>query len=49
MTLNYTTIITQEGKWLVVHCVELGVISQGEGAEEAQQNLNEAVELYLES
>ena len=33
----------------MAHCVELGVVSQGKTIEEAQANLKEAVELYLES
>lgn len=48
MTYKFTTIITQEGKWYVAHCLELGVVSQGETIEKAQKNLKEAVELYLE-
>ncbi len=41
--------ISKEEKWYVAHCVELGVVSQGKTAEEAKANLQEAVELYLES
>jgi predicted RNase H-like HicB family nuclease len=48
MTYKFTTIITQEGKWFVARCLELGVVSQGRTVEEAQRNLKEAVELYLE-
>lgn len=48
MTYKLTTIITQEGKWFVARCLELGVVSQGKTVEEAQRNLKEAVELYLE-
>ncbi len=48
MTYKFTTIITQEGKWFVARCLELGVVSQGKTVEEAQKNLKEAVELYLE-
>jgi len=48
MTYRFTTIIIQEGKWYVARCVELGVVSQGKTVEEAQKNLREAVELYLE-
>lgn len=47
--MKLTGVITQEDKWYVAHCVELGVVSQGESIEEAQENLREAVELYLES
>jgi predicted RNase H-like HicB family nuclease len=42
-------IISKEEKWYVAHCVELGVVSQGKTIEEAKANLQEAVELYLES
>jgi len=48
MIYRFTTIIIQEGKWYVARCVELGVVSQGKTVEEAQKNLREAVELYLE-
>jgi len=48
MTYRFTTIITLEGKWYVARCVELGVVSQAKTVEEAQKNLKEAVELYLE-
>lgn len=49
MSMRFTAIITREKKWYVAHCVELGVVSQGKTIEEAQANLKEAVELYLES
>jgi predicted RNase H-like HicB family nuclease len=42
-------VISKEEKWYVAHCVELGVVSQGKTIEEAKANLQEAVELYLES
>ena len=48
MTYHFTTIITQEDKWFVARCVELGVVSQGKTIELAKSNLQEAVELYLE-
>ena len=48
MTYICSTVIVQEGKWYVARCVELGVASQGKTLEEAQRNLREAVELYLE-
>jgi predicted RNase H-like HicB family nuclease len=41
--------IIQEGKFFVARCPELGVTSQGESLVEAQQNLKEAIELYIES
>jgi len=49
MSKRFTAVITKEENWYVAHCIELGVISQGKTIEEAQDNLKEAVELYLES
>ena len=49
MSSKFTAIITREENWYVAHCVELGVVSQGKTIEQAQVNLKEAVELYLES
>lgn len=49
MSIKLTAVITRENRWYVAHCVELGVVSQGKSIEEAQANLREAVELYLES
>ncbi|MGD8719541.1 MAG: type II toxin-antitoxin system HicB family antitoxin [Candidatus Zixiibacteriota bacterium] len=49
MFRRYNAVITQEGKWFVARCIELGVVSQGETVEEAQANLKEAVDLYIES
>lgn len=49
MSKKFTAVITKEENWHVAHCVELGVVSQGKTIEEAQANLKEAVELYLES
>jgi predicted RNase H-like HicB family nuclease len=46
---RFTAVITKEEEWYVAHCIELGVVSQGKTIEEAQANLREAVELYLES
>lgn len=48
MSYKFTVIINKEKKWYVSHCVELGVVSQGKTIEDAQKNLKEAVELYLE-
>ena len=48
MTYKFTASFVKEGKWYVAHAVELGVTSQGETLEDAQKNLREAVELYLE-
>ena len=49
MRKRFTAVITREERWFVAHCVELGVVSQGKTIEEAQANLKEAVELYIES
>lgn len=49
MAKRFTAVITKEKKWYVAHCVELGVVSQGKTIENAQENLKEAVELFLES
>ena len=49
MSKRFTAVISKEERWYVAHCVELGVVSQGKTIEEAQANLKEAVELYLES
>lgn len=46
---RFTAAINKEENWYVAHCVELEVVSQGKTIEEAQANLKEAVELYLES
>jgi len=45
---KFTTIISKERKWYIARCVELGVVTQGKTVEEAQENIKEAVELYLE-
>jgi len=48
MSYKFTIVITQEDNWFVARCLELGVASQGKTVEEAQENVKEAVELYLE-
>ena len=48
VNMRFTAVIVKEEKWYVAHCIELGVVSQGKTIEEAQNNLREAVELYLE-
>mgnify|MGYP001609910553 FL=1 len=48
MTLKLTTTYQLEGGFYVAYCAELGVTSQGETLEEAEKNLREAIELYLE-
>jgi len=41
--------IQKEDKFFVARCLELDVTSQGRTAEEAQANIKEAIELYIES
>ncbi len=48
MQYTYTAIIIKENKWFVARCAELGVVSQGKTQKEAEENLQEAVALYLE-
>ncbi len=48
MTYRFTTVITKEEALYVARALELGVVSQGATVEEAETNLKEAVELYLE-
>ncbi len=49
MSIKFTAVINKEETWYVAHCLELGVVSQGKTIEQAKENLQEAVELYLES
>jgi len=39
----------KDEKFYVAHCTELDVTSQGRTLEEAQDNIKEAIELYIES
>ncbi|MDD2786174.1 MAG: type II toxin-antitoxin system HicB family antitoxin [Patescibacteria group bacterium] len=48
MTLKLTTTCQIEGEYYVAYCVELGVTSQGKTFEDAEKNLQEAVELYID-
>ena len=41
--------IQREDKFFVSRCPELDVTSQGETLEEAEANIKEAIELYIES
>ena len=45
---DLTTMITREGDGFVSLCPELDVASQGDTPDEAQANLVEALELFLE-
>jgi predicted RNase H-like HicB family nuclease len=41
--------ITKEDKFFISRCPEFGVTSQGATLDEAQVNIKEAIELYIES
>ena len=50
MTMSsFMVSIIKEDKFFVARCPDLGVTSQGETLEEAQANIKEAIELYVES
>ena len=46
---SFLVSIQREDKFFVARCPELDVTSQGETLEQAQRNIKEAIELYLES
>lgn len=46
--MKFTAAITREGGWFVARCLEVEVASQGRSVEEAQANLQEALELLYE-
>ena len=46
---NFLVSIQKEDKFFVARCPELSVTSQGNTLEEAQANIKEAIELYIES
>lgn len=48
MTQTFTSLIYKDEKYYVAEAIELGVVSQGKTTQEAEKNLKEAVELYLE-
>ena len=45
---DFTAIIEREGNGYVSLCPDLDIASQGDTAEEARQNLTEALELFFE-
>jgi predicted RNase H-like HicB family nuclease len=49
MTRQFTAIIEREDEGFVALCPELDVASQGDTIEEARANLQEALELFLET
>lgn len=46
--LSYHALVWREDNWYVARCLELAVASQGKTKKEALDNLQEAVDLYLE-
>lgn len=46
---TFSAIINQEGNGYVSSCPELDIASQGDTFKEARMNLNEAIELFLET
>jgi len=48
MSYKFTIITTKESGGFAIRCAELGVVSQGKNIKEAQKNIKEAIELYLE-
>lgn len=49
MIQHYSAIINKEGTLYVAYCPELDITSQGETIEDAEKNLREAIEVYVES
>jgi predicted RNase H-like HicB family nuclease len=47
-SLEFSSVVTREGKWFVANCPELDIASQGKTVELALKNLEEAIELYLQ-
>jgi predicted RNase H-like HicB family nuclease len=48
MNMQFSAVVTQEGKLYVALCPEFDIASQGKTVESALKNLKEAIELYLE-
>jgi predicted RNase H-like HicB family nuclease len=49
MTRQLTAIIEKEGNGYVAICPQLDIASQGDTIEEARKNIQEAVELFMET
>jgi len=47
-SVEFSSVVSKEGKWYVALCPELEIASQGKSVESALENLREAIELYLE-
>jgi len=45
---KFSAIIERDGDWYVALCPELDVASQGKSVSEARDNLQEAIEMFLE-
>jgi len=48
MKRPFAATVWREGNWYVSQCLELDIASQGATAEEALENLREALELHFE-
>lgn len=49
MNYTFSAIIEHEGEWYVAMCPELDIASQGHTVEEARKNLQEAIQLFIET
>jgi predicted RNase H-like HicB family nuclease len=47
-SLEFSSVVTREGRWFVANCPDLDIASQGKTVELALKNLREAIELYLQ-
>mgnify|MGYP003308279757 CR=1 FL=1 len=47
MKLKDNILVIKEKEWYVAKCLNNNIASQGKTIEEALENLNEALELYL--
>ena len=45
--MEFSAVVTKEGKWYVASSPELDIATQGKTKDEALKNLKEAIELYL--
>lgn len=46
---NLNVIYTKEKDWIVARCIEIDVVSQGRTMRSVQNNIKEAINLYIES
>ncbi len=49
MTREFSAVVQQEGDLFVAQCLDVDIASQGSSEEEALANLQEALELYVQS